>query len=146
MRRLALVALGTWACACAATNPDWDDPAASVTGRTTMVEPEPNDASDTTAAGAGTAETDAAATTTTGATTATDASSEPNESSGGDVSSSTGESPCEDHWLRCDGECFDVDDEPLHCGAACVDCRIEFGNDAECKHGECGEGGEGKGG
>lgn len=140
MRRLALVAVGTWACACAATNPDWDDSAASVTGDTTMVEREtPTDASDTTAAGAGTGDTDSPA------TTATGASSEPNESSGGDVSSSTGESPCEDHWLRCDGECFDVDDEPLHCGAACVDCRIEFGNDAECRHGECREGGEGKG-
>lgn len=149
MRRLAVLGVAVWTGGCVGTNPDWDDPVASATAGTTIAvqatdEGTPTDGSSSASSGA-----------TTGASSSDDAASDATTGSGVDPTTegsseatSSSEPPCDDGWARCDGVCEDIDDDPLHCGAACVDCRIEFGPGAECKHGECreGGGGEGKGG
>lgn len=149
MRPLAVLSVAAWASACVATNPDWDDPAASATAGTTIAvqatdEGTPTEGSSNASGGA-----------TTGASSSSDAASDPTTGStaaptteGSSDATSSSEPPCDDGWARCDGVCEDIDEDPRHCGAACVDCRIEFGPGAECKHGECreGSGDEGKGG
>ena len=149
MRRLAVFGVAVWLSGCVAINPDWDDPAASATAGTTIAvqatdEGTPTDGSSSASSGA-----------TTGASSSDDAASNAATGSTADATTesssdatSIGEPPCDDGWARCDGVCEDIDEDPRHCGATCVDCRIEFGPGAECKHGACGEGGggEGKGG
>jgi hypothetical protein len=151
MRRLAVLGVGAWVCACVGTNPDWDEPVASGTGGTTIAVQAtdagtPTDGSSSARGG----ETDVASSEDTaasdGATGSTGSTENPTtEGSSDATSSSGGEPPCDDGWARCDGVCEDIDDDPRHCGAACVDCRIEFGPGAECKRGECREGGGGEG-
>lgn len=150
MRRLAVLGVAVWAGGCVATNPDWDEPVASATAGTTIAvqatdEGTPTDGSSSASSGA----------TTTAASNSDDAASDATTGSGVDPTTegsseatSSSEPPCDDGWARCDGVCEDIDDDPRHCGAACVDCRMEFGPSAECKRGECreGGGGEGKGG
>lgn len=150
MRRLAVLGVAVWAGGCVATNPDWDEPVASATAGTTIAvqatdEGTPTDGSSSASSGA----------TPTGASNSEDAASDATTGSGVDPmtegsseATSSSEPPCDDGWARCDGVCEDIDDDPRHCGAACVDCRMEFGPSAECKRGECreGGGGEGKGG
>ena len=150
MRRLAVFGVALWPSACVAINPDWDDPAASATAGTTIAVQATDTGTQQTEEG-----TSASSGATTGASSPDDAASDTATGSTADATTesssdatSIGEPPCDDGWARCDGVCEDVDEDPRHCGAACVDCRIEFGPGAECKHGECDEGGggEGKGG